>query len=225
MLVSLLLCLLPLLYVIRTLYNLNHNIRLARSIGLPYILHPYFESTIAYALMIGPLGDFFIFVASMISKITNSPTLLDRVKFGTLVRRHHVKNRIHEQYGQVVVLVSPGGLNVLVAEAIATAQVLGINWSSAEKGNGYRGGGGGKFLKAPKQYKMIEIYGRNVVTVSLDPLTWYFNDEMNSADETTIPYRRKEMFGPGIESSLLAVSFSPFGVIVHAINVFLLTGF
>lgn len=93
------------------LVALRRNIQLARSIGLPYFIWFYHETWLTFALT---PAVYFRLVPSCWK---------DEALFASGSRRHQVKNRITEKYGPVVVIASPGGLSIIVADAEATAQI------------------------------------------------------------------------------------------------------
>lgn len=96
------------------LVALHHNIQLARSTGLPYFIWFYHETWFTFAITPAVSGIYFRLLPSR---------LKDEALFMSGSTRHQVKTRIHDKYGPVVVVVSPGGLDVIVADAEATAQI------------------------------------------------------------------------------------------------------
>lgn len=127
-----------------TLFSIFRNYTIARRIGFPIIVSP-----------VAPLNPFYIIFTR------SFPSLLEFLKnlpfgLGTWARCTYMgwsfddKHALHDEYGPVFTLVTPGGNEVTVANAEAAHTIL-----ARRK----------EFIKPAIMYDQLNIFGRNLNTV------------------------------------------------------------
>jgi hypothetical protein len=140
-----LLLLLVAIHTARRVLSLLHNIRLARSTGLPYLIYPIAMNTPPLVLALTQPR-----VQALITKFL--PQAARDYLFLTTYNTHwRVGGRMVQKLGSVFLAVSPGGLSAFVADAEAVREIV-MNHE--------------RFPKPLGLYRRISIYGPNLLAVS-----------------------------------------------------------
>ncbi|RAL11902.1 cytochrome P450 [Aspergillus homomorphus CBS 101889] len=130
------------LYLADCLRDLYQNVRVAQRSGLPYVVS-VFSPSIAYMAF---------FNTPWFSSLVEHwfPARLADIVYDTLISfRWRVKDRQARRSGDVYLLVYPGGIFCSVTDAAVVSQVVNARQN---------------FTKPIHQYKVLDMYGPNVVT-------------------------------------------------------------
>ncbi|KAF8649578.1 hypothetical protein AX16_005669 [Volvariella volvacea WC 439] len=114
---------------------------IAKQIGLPYIYFPVAEDAKYYAFAATPLGRWIVF--KLIPK-----SLRVYAFHSTSTWRWNAKYDMHGRYGDVLATVTPGSVEIHVADA-------DVIWDMATSR---------RFFKDAAQYAVLDLFGENVVT-------------------------------------------------------------
>lgn len=87
---------------------LLRNLSIARRIGLPYVIIPQTEGVFWFVVMLSPVG---LALARWLPVRFG-----DLLCFNTAGLRWRAAGRMHEKYGPVITLVTPGAVHVVVAD-------------------------------------------------------------------------------------------------------------
>lgn len=118
------------------------NYEKARAIGLPIVFAPFKSASPIWTLLGSRLGPIFM----------NLPYGL-----GNFVRHTgfsffwHDRYRMHDQYGQAFCVVTPGDVQVVIADGAAADDILARRKD---------------FIKCPAMYEALNLFGPNVDTVN-----------------------------------------------------------
>ncbi|KAL2005169.1 hypothetical protein VTN00DRAFT_3019 [Thermoascus crustaceus] len=132
-----------LVYIVRLALCFLRHISLARETGLPYVLLPISEHSIAYLSL---------FETRFVPYVVNTwlpHGLADYINGSAFKHRWAVKDRLHKKYGGVYMLATPATLTCNVSDASVASQVCMDRRS---------------FSKPVKQYEAVSMYGPSVIT-------------------------------------------------------------
>ncbi|CAI6332017.1 unnamed protein product [Periconia digitata] len=132
-----------LLFILYKLVKLAYYVGQARKTGLPYTIVPVLETEFIGKLLTPLIRPLF---KQRLSRGEGWPRW---IRFSILDWAWEEKYRIHEEFGEVFIVVSPEGLICYSADA-------DMSWDVMNRRN--------EFLKPRDKYKVLEPYGPNVVT-------------------------------------------------------------
>ncbi|KAI0547230.1 cytochrome P450 [Xylaria curta] len=129
--------------LLNILFSLRRHVLLAQATRLPYVVSPFHELQ-AWTYVTDPVLRWLYH-----DRLLQGEGWPRWARFMIKDWHYEDKRRAHEEYGDIFLVVSPGGLVCYVGEATAA-----LNVATRRKA----------FIKPPEKMKLLELFGPNVVS-------------------------------------------------------------